>query len=125
MSRTEPASGQRVRHVYTITESGRQVLQGWLAQPAAPWAVRNELLLKLFFGRQVDGEAIKAHLVREREQARGAMMGTAAAIGMLETEQADAPDLAYWLLTLDMGRRWAEARLEWAEAGLRRLELPE
>src|SRR6266508_2295617 len=43
-------SAHRDRHVYEITEAGREALALWRAEPPRDSPVRNELLLKLFFG---------------------------------------------------------------------------
>ena len=50
---TEQAEGRPVRHVYSLTDQGREALQMWLRLPAERPVWRMELLLKLFFGGQV------------------------------------------------------------------------
>jgi len=51
--RRRPGSraGGRERQAYEITERGREALALWRAEPPRDGSVRNELLLKLFFGR--------------------------------------------------------------------------
>lgn len=122
MTRADAATGNRKRHLYTITDEGRQVLGEWLAQPAEPRVVRNEMLLKMFFGRHIERDVLRQQLQIEVQRARGALQGAAGAMAWLQETEADAPDLGYWLLTLDLGRRSAQARAEWAEASLRKLE---
>jgi len=51
----------RRRHVYSITEAGRQALRDWLREPTseAP-QIRDVALLKLFFSDSLDGENVVA-----------------------------------------------------------------
>lgn len=121
VTRSEGGSGNRVRHVYAITDAGRRALHQWLTEPVSPRLVRNEMLLKLFFGRHLEREVLLRHLRRELATAEGEARGIGAVVGMLQTTQSEAPDLQYWLLTLDLGRRTAQARAEWARATLDRL----
>jgi DNA-binding PadR family transcriptional regulator len=106
----------RRKNVYALTDDGRQVLRDWLATPARPLKVRNELLLKVFMGRIVDTSALDAVLedFAERvEQRRAVLDGIGEAI---RAESADHPDATYWLLTLDFGLRSLAAQAEWARA---------
>src|SRR5581483_3140252 len=45
-----PIRNDRKRNVYTLTTAGKDVLEKWLMQVPDDIQVRNELLLKLFFG---------------------------------------------------------------------------
>lgn len=46
--------GTRERHVYRLTDEGRQRLQDWLANRVpAPIEIRDEMLLKLFFADEL------------------------------------------------------------------------
>lgn len=58
----------RRRHVYSITEAGRQALDEWLREPTseAP-QIRDVALLKLFFGGSLESENIVA-LARAQER---------------------------------------------------------
>ena len=115
VSKEEDSTGDRKKFVYSITDAGRFELQGWLSEPVAPRNVRNEMLLKLFFGRHMEKETLIGHLRQEIGKARGAAEGLAAARAHLSREFEDEPDLDYWLLTLDLGLRTATVRAEWAE----------
>ena len=50
--------------VYTITPQGQQELERWLKKPADVYPVRNEMLLKLFFGEAVDRFCNVEHIER-------------------------------------------------------------
>jgi PadR family transcriptional regulator, regulatory protein AphA len=51
-SHTEKQEGKPERYVYTLTDKGLEELRHWLTEPIEHTIERNELLLKLFFGRQ-------------------------------------------------------------------------
>lgn len=110
--------GKPDRKVYTVTDAGREVLRDWLEAPTEAAPPRNELLLKLFLGRQAPPEVSRAHLERFYAE-QGELIATYEGIERwLETEQAGDPNLPYWLLTLSYGRFQAEALRRWSEHSL-------
>ena len=115
--------GKPDRKVYTITEAGRKVLQGWLESPVQETPPRNELLLKLFLGSQTTPEVSTKHLERFRTEQAELIATYRGLERWLETEQAGDPNLPYWLLTLSYGRVQAEALEAWSETGLETLHL--
>src|SRR5947209_12398713 len=50
-SRDKKQESKPERYVYTLTEKGQQELERWLTEAIEYTVERNELLLKLFFGR--------------------------------------------------------------------------
>lgn len=117
-----PGNGKPDRKVYTITQAGREALRSWLEAPVEPTPPRNELLLKLFLGRQAAPEVNRAHLERFRAAQNELAVTFAGLERWLETEQAGDPNLPYWLLTLSYGRHQAEALRRWSEEGLEALQ---
>ena len=115
--------GKPDRKVYTITESGREVLKNWLESPVQETPPRSELLLKLFLGRQTVPEVSVGHLERFQAEQTELIATYRGLERWLETEQAGDPNLPYWLLTLSYGRVQAEALKEWSETGLETLRL--
>jgi DNA-binding PadR family transcriptional regulator len=61
----EPRGGVR-RRVYRITPAGMRAVQEWLTGDDDEFGVRDEGLLKLFFGAALDGDQL-AELVRRRQ----------------------------------------------------------
>ena len=61
----QPRGGVR-RRVYRITPAGDQAVQEWLTGDDDEFGVRDEGLLKLFFGAALDGDQL-AKLVRRRQ----------------------------------------------------------
>ena len=110
--------GKPDRKVYTITEAGREALRSWLEAPVEPPSPRNELLLKLFLGRQAAPGVNAAHLERFRAEQAELVATFSGLERWIETEQAGNPNLPYWLLTLSYGRHQAEALRRWSEEGI-------
>lgn len=121
VERTERSAGDRKRQVYHLTEAGRRTLDAWLSTSPEPRYVRNELLLRVFFGHHTPRGTLRAHLTRELHEARGTAAGMAGVSQELRETLKDNPELPYWLLTLDLGRRTAQARAEWAAHALESL----
>lgn len=117
----QSGEGKPDRKVYTVTDAGREVLRHWLETPPEATPPRNELLLKLFLGRQVAPEVNIAHLEQFQAEQEELMVTYEGIERWLETEQAGDPNLPYWLLTLSYGRLQAEALARWSEESLETL----
>ncbi len=112
-ARVRRAKGRPERKVYRITVRGREAFRAWLEQPPGPTRVRNELLLKIFFGPESTPEQVLTHLDRfagEQEELRGLYRFFE---GEIERLAASELQREYWRLTLLSGRRVNEARLAW------------
>jgi DNA-binding PadR family transcriptional regulator len=55
------------RQVYRLTEAGRLAFESWLSEPGDQYEMRDEGLLKLFFGETLAGERLE-ELVRRRHK---------------------------------------------------------
>jgi len=115
--RTAAAAGGRERYVYSITPKGRRELRRWLAEPTAPATVRNETLLKLFFGSQVDAATHRRQLDRLRREVVALSEHLAALRALLEANAAER-DASYWLITLRFGEIQARAQMQWLDEAL-------
>jgi DNA-binding PadR family transcriptional regulator len=112
----------RRRRVYTITVSGRARLRAWLAEPPKPQPPRNELLLKIFFGRQSSPRVCAAHLRRMRIQQEQLIATLSAIEHELRAQRSADPNLPYWLITLQAGVARAKALIDWSDRALASLE---
>ena len=63
---TERTRGRPYRNVYRPTGKGEKELDDWLDIPTEKQSIRNEFLLKLFFGRRLAGAALEKKLHEER-----------------------------------------------------------
>jgi DNA-binding PadR family transcriptional regulator len=61
-------SGRAGRQVFTLTRAGQREMQEWVAQEPQMQPFRNELLLKLFFGRLAPLEACEEHVQQFRRR---------------------------------------------------------
>jgi PadR family transcriptional regulator AphA len=114
----ERQSGKPDRHVYSLTEKGREKLQTWLLNPVELEIGRHEILLKLFFGAQVSviGNTRQLELYRElRGKALHELQSTEQ---HLRAEHANDPNLPYWLMTVSYGLHVNQAILEWCDETL-------
>ncbi len=120
--RTERQKSRPDKHVYSLTEKGLEELRFWLGLPAAPSVPRNEMLLKLFFGRQSSIEVNKKHVREYREQHEAAGRLYRSMMKSIAKEHAGHPDLPYWLMTLRLGAHESEALVAWSVETMRELK---
>jgi PadR family transcriptional regulator, regulatory protein AphA len=112
----------RARHVYSLTPRGRDELLRWLTAPVERQQVRNELLLKLFFGGQVPIEVSIEHIEGFRTRQQRALQRYEEAESLMNAREApDDPNRKYWLITLNYGRHQARAAITWCEETLAEL----
>jgi PadR family transcriptional regulator AphA len=113
--------GPRGRKTYAITGDGRQAVQSWLAETEPDRTVRDEAALRTFFLWLMEPEAARAHVEGARAPAAEvlvALKATAAA------RRPATPAERSQRLALEAGLRWAQARADWAEWALQRLDDP-
>ena len=117
-----PPTGRRPQHTYAITDAGREELRGWLAEPVASAPPRNELLLKLFFGRTVDRAACVAHVraFAAEQETRATRFATIRT--RMEDMGGGNPNLPYWLATRSHDEHHTRAMIAWAEETLATFE---
>jgi len=121
--RVEEGEGRPSRHVYEITDKGREELREWLMQPMEHSPVRNEMLLRLFFG----GHAPTEYLVTMIKEQRGAITQRLetldwVAAGMEDNRDGDmSRELVFMEMTLDFGRRMSREAIRWCDDTLVRL----
>ena len=121
----ENGEGGAIRKVYSVTEAGLDELRGWVAEPPERRPVRNELLLKTFFGRHVPASRLAEMVERARREQAHALGALRAAERGSSSEDRDHPDFFYWMMTLGYGLAVSEAVLGWCDetlATLRELE---
>lgn len=109
------------RQQYSLTDEGRACLSEWLAIPYQNDPPRNEFLLKLFFGREVDLSVSIVH-VRDYQEKNRKLLATLAAVEKFAQGQpsGEAPP-PHWMLTLTLGIALSRTALEWSEDALDKL----
>jgi DNA-binding PadR family transcriptional regulator len=114
--------GGRDRHVYEITERGREALAAWRAEPPREAPARNELLLKLFFGAP-DSVGHESDWVDGLlAQQRTALEEFGRIREQLMKEQRDHPSLPFWLMTVSYGEHRSRSVIRWCRETLNALQ---
>jgi DNA-binding PadR family transcriptional regulator len=118
--KTEMAEGRPMRHVYSLTDRGREALRMWLRLPAERPVWRMELLLKLFFGDQIS----KENMIQKVESELAFCRHTLGTFQQLEDhikgEESEKTrgGIHYGLITLRFGQHYYRAVSEWCEETL-------
>lgn len=108
----------RKRKQYRITQLGREKLKEWLATPVQEGRVRNPLLLKLFFSKNVKPAVIREHLERElfkRKEQMAIYKRIQDDIYHLEKEDQQRQ---LWEITLNYGLRMTQCWIDWLHESL-------
>ncbi len=121
-SHAEKHEGKPERYVYALTKQGREELQRWLTEPIEYVVERNELLLKVYFGKHNTVETNIEH-VRTYQRLQSELLRKYENIERyLQAGTASNPDLLYPLLTVRYGKHRCQALLEWCEETLATLQ---
>lgn len=107
---------------YRITASGRKELREWLSAETAPEVIRNELLLKVFFGKEAGAEVLLAELQRHLRHSLELQKMFQQVQRQLAEVKNPQPHQAYAQLTLDYGRRAVKAEQEWLAETITKLQ---
>ncbi|MBB5339072.1 PadR family transcriptional regulator [Tunturiibacter gelidoferens] len=120
--KTERNKGKPDRNLYSLTAEGRERLQEWLKIPVSEEVARNELLLKLFFGAHVSTSVNREHVISNMEFHQRALKVYTATAKQLRRDEANDPNLPYWLMTLNYGRHYSIAMSKWCRETLAELD---
>jgi len=115
-----PTKSDRKRNLYALTRAGENVLEQWLAQTPDEIQVRNELLLKLFFGSLVPREINIKHL----QDYKITITKKISAFEQIEhtLRNSNDPDSLYSLIAVDHGIKHALASLQWCDQAIKTLK---
>jgi PadR family transcriptional regulator, regulatory protein AphA len=114
-SNHESQTGKPDRVVYAITEAGHDELRTWLKAPIEAAIERNELLLKLFFGRQLAPADNLAHLRHFQERQQQLLAEFEELREQMAGPLAHLPDAPYWRLVISYGLHSSQAMLRWCD----------
>ena len=117
--------GRPSRKVYRLTSAGLKELKKWLTGPTEIPEARHPMLVKTFFGNQMDKDSFAALLKEWRDYHVNLL-------SMYETQVVPvidqyarltgaSEDARYWSFALDYGRRFAKTNIEWCDATLEAL----
>lgn len=115
--------GKPERHVYKLTDAGLDALRSWLLEPAERAADgRNELLLKLYFGHQVDYDDSIAHVMEYREYLTDRLELFYEIEESLNQDRVRKLQAEFHLFTLQYGLKSLSALVEWCDETITRLK---
>lgn len=115
--------GRAGRKVYDLTEAGRERLRVWLEAPVRQRVTRNELLLKLFFGRMAPVASMRNHLGKTREMyAADLLRYETVSAPMITARQSGKPGLPYYRMVLSYGIHEARMIVAWCDEALAALD---
>ncbi len=114
-SHTEKQEGKPERYVYRLTDKGIEELRRWLTESVEHMVERNELLLKLFFGRQNSVAGNIEHVQRFQKLQEQLLHKYRVIEAYLKENCVDNADMCYSLITLRYGIHRCQALLAWCE----------
>ena len=120
--KVEHQDGKPSRKIYNLTDAGKKELQKWLSTPPEFPQIKNNMLVKIFFGNRMDKKDLAINLRKWREryitllEKLGPELKSVAENYATKAESRD--DMPYWLLTADYGRRYAKMVIKWCDAAL-------
>jgi len=114
------------RKVYHITETGRGELHRWLQEPVGMAPVRDEFLIKIFFGGKLEKDEMLAQLRRHLTLHQEQLAAYQETVQKTIQQSAEATGLlregVFWGLTLDMGIKYEQGWIEWCEEAIGKIE---
>lgn len=125
IKKIEESFGKPDRHVYSITEKGFGVFQGWMTQPAEPARHRIEVLLKVFFGGMSSKFVTINHIRKFKEEQCDLLQTLLHIKEAVNSQWAGSTRGTYSIICLQSGIRVTQATVEWCDEAIQMLsELP-
>jgi PadR family transcriptional regulator, regulatory protein AphA len=122
LSRIEHQEGKPSRKIYDLTDKGKKEFRKWLSKPLEIQQTKEEMLVKIFFGNQMNQKDLISHIKARRERAMRFLEQTGKemrpVVERYATKAGAADDARFWLLTIDYGLRRAKMIIEWCDAAL-------
>jgi len=105
--------GKRLRKVYKITTQGLETLQKWLITPAQPVVSRDELRLKIFYGKNLAPKVLLQHVKKQQAKMLEELERYKKIKAHIQSDHKHQKDARYWLLTLSSALHHCKAELNW------------
>lgn len=115
-----PTKNDRKRNLYTLTAEGEKTLENWLLQKPEDIQLRNELLLKLFFGNLVSIQINIEHLENYKKTLENKLVTFREIENKLRNNKS--LESLYSLITLDHGITQALSSLKWCDKAIKTLQ---
>ncbi len=118
----ERQEGKPDRHVHSLTPAGQEAITEWLRLTAVPTRLRDELLLKLFFGHLLSPEDSRHQLEQYQTQMQENLAQYVHLQEVLLEHMKESPELPFRLMTVRNGIMTAQAALDWCAECLQTLQ---
>ena len=112
----------RNRILYRITKKGKHVLKEWLKEEPSTFLVRNELLLKIFFGRNLTPKQNISHLQAHYQRLQEKLKLIQVLTKKIKTGASSRSELPFWLMILDYGKTRIMAEITWCKNTMKTLD---
>jgi PadR family transcriptional regulator, regulatory protein AphA len=126
LSAIEQQKGRPNRKVYKITSRGKRELRKWLSEPFKFEQIKSEMMIKVFFGRQIDRRELINQIREWREKKKKNLLKYENVVkktaDQIAAELNVKDDKRFWLLTVDCGIRYAKMIIEWCDSAIKILE---
>ncbi len=107
----EPQEGKPNRKVYKLTDKGLKEFQRWLGEPPEIRQRKNPMMLKIFFGNQMDKDQLINHIQKMVEFHSNLLKKYEKEVKPVIQQYASITgafdEARYWALTLEFGRMHA------------------
>ena len=112
--------------VYQITNSGKEELIKWLAEPIELEPMRSALLVKLFFGSNISKEQVISQLEQTMHSAKKKLKLYQDHKKHMEEGHLSKNDMKqealYWILTADYGIKNVKVVITWCEECINKIQ---
>ena len=123
----EPQEGKPSRKVYRLTDKGLREFRRWLKEPLEVPQPRNPMMLKIFFGNQMEKDQLAIHLKTMSEYHNHLLKKYEREVKPVIQRYASitgaSDDARYWAFTLEFGEMHAKMVTEWSEKLLKALNM--
>lgn len=110
----------RKRNVYTLTPQGKEALINWLMQEPENIQLRNELMLKIFFGKMVPIEVSIEHIQKRKIELEHRLNHFREIKNQFSKDNSQ--EFFYSLITLDHGIKLVTSSLNWCKDAIKTLK---
>lgn len=115
-------AGVREKKIYCLTKKGQSELKKWLEQSNDIHIIRNEFILKVFFGANVSPEIILNKMRSQLEDSTLKLTQVMQKRKLIKVKNAKSPHLIYQLFTVDYGIEILKGKITWCQNVIRTLK---
>jgi PadR family transcriptional regulator AphA len=115
----EHQEGKPSRKIYRLTDRGSKEFRRWLKEPPEVPQPRNPMMLKIFFGSQMDRDQLAHHLQEIKEYHARLLRKYEKEVEPVIQRYASltgaSQDARYWAFTLEFGQMHAKMIIDWCD----------